>query len=527
MNNPGGYTALENGTTEPEADDPDEEEGVVELLDVVQAAVWLDDGDNYQDGGESPLLSGSLGTVLDALNSGNGVRIDGQDLGPSDDGGPTDLTTFGVNRFDVDGDGTYGADIELVADPVDSGKVARATSGGSATADYVTSSVSLPADITISDVNSSGGLTYDYYEGADNERAAPDEVILLLSDDTGTRRVVSRTWNDGDGASSSWATREVGLEITDDFGANSGRNWIEVTGPASAVNLGANLTSDADISGSSEVLAMAVARGNSDPSVSRNLDVYYRDPTVQNGEYNLTFPTACFRGETDFSAAFAWWVPVDHGNEIQSDSVEFDLGFYTEQCRHNDGSGMPTADVGTGSGFPEADLGDFTRPSPTRARARNGGANTEELAIASGSNPFASGNRADVDWAFPIEGVEWTLSYDSGAGEAAFEIAGTTVTQSSVSTGDFDGRLLVTAKANEATVGVSNLALSVGGSSVLLNGSSSIEATNDGSDRDIQYAVIDAGVDGSEDFELSGTASVSKNDGFSGDEGWAIDIFAE
>jgi predicted ribosomally synthesized peptide with SipW-like signal peptide len=36
----------------------------------------------------------------------------------------------------------------------------------------------------------------------------------------------------------------------------------------------------------------------------------------------------------------AWWLPVDHANEIQTDSVTFDLGFYTEQARHNDGSGQ-------------------------------------------------------------------------------------------------------------------------------------------------------------------------------------------
>ena len=48
----------------------------------------------------------------------------------------------------------------------------------------------------------------------------------------------------------------------------------------------------------------------------------------------------CFSGDTVHSVAFAWWVPVDHGNEIQSDSATFDLGFYTEQCRHNDGSGL-------------------------------------------------------------------------------------------------------------------------------------------------------------------------------------------
>jgi predicted ribosomally synthesized peptide with SipW-like signal peptide len=32
-----------------------------------------------------------------------------------------------------------------------------------------------------------------------------------------------------------------------------------------------------------------------------------------------------------------WWLPIDHGNQVQSDSVTFDLGFYTEQCRHNAG----------------------------------------------------------------------------------------------------------------------------------------------------------------------------------------------
>ncbi|MEF8799473.1 MAG: SipW-dependent-type signal peptide-containing protein [Halolamina sp.] len=33
-------------------------------------------------------------------------------------------------------------------------------------------------------------------------------------------------------------------------------------------------------------------------------------------------------------------LPADHANEIQSDSLSVDLTFYTEQCRHNDGSGM-------------------------------------------------------------------------------------------------------------------------------------------------------------------------------------------
>ena len=49
----------------------------------------------------------------------------------------------------------------------------------------------------------------------------------------------------------------------------------------------------------------------------------------------------CFDASTTSCFGFSWWVPVDHGNEIQSDGVTFDLGFYTEQCRRNDGAGLP------------------------------------------------------------------------------------------------------------------------------------------------------------------------------------------
>jgi hypothetical protein len=34
-----------------------------------------------------------------------------------------------------------------------------------------------------------------------------------------------------------------------------------------------------------------------------------------------------------------WWLPVDVGDAVQGDSVTLDLGFYTEQCRRNDGTG--------------------------------------------------------------------------------------------------------------------------------------------------------------------------------------------
>ena len=41
--------------------------------------------------------------------------------------------------------------------------------------------------------------------------------------------------------------------------------------------------------------------------------------------------------------ALAWELPPEAGNEAQGDTLSFDLGFYTEQARHNDGSGQASA----------------------------------------------------------------------------------------------------------------------------------------------------------------------------------------
>jgi len=72
--------------------------------------------------------------------------------------------------------------------------------------------------------------------------------------------------------------------------------------------------------------------------------------TMNAEQYGGTGEQGCFAGETVHQVSVVWWLPIDHGNQVQSDSVTFDLGFYTEQCRHNDGSGMNDEDVDDGSG---------------------------------------------------------------------------------------------------------------------------------------------------------------------------------
>jgi predicted ribosomally synthesized peptide with SipW-like signal peptide len=105
--------ASENGITEPEAEDEDEEEteprpasedsddDIVELLDELQVAVWLDNGNNFQGCGEQPLTVGSLRGVIngDAPNiANNGLRLDGRNVDglSTDPGNNTELTAYSV-----------------------------------------------------------------------------------------------------------------------------------------------------------------------------------------------------------------------------------------------------------------------------------------------------------------------------------------------------------------------------------------------------------------------------------------------
>lgn len=56
---------------------------------------------------------------------------------------------------------------------------------------------------------------------------------------------------------------------------------------------------------------------------------------VQQGSNGLLLADECFEGGTCHCINVGWEVPTSVGNVIQGDSIAFDLGFYTEQCRHN------------------------------------------------------------------------------------------------------------------------------------------------------------------------------------------------
>ena len=61
---------------------------------------------------------------------------------------------------------------------------------------------------------------------------------------------------------------------------------------------------------------------------------------IDNDEIETSADRDPFAPELNHYIGFTWYVPPEVGNEIQTDSVEFDIGFYTEQERHNSGAGL-------------------------------------------------------------------------------------------------------------------------------------------------------------------------------------------
>ncbi|OYR59347.1 choice-of-anchor W domain-containing protein [Halorubrum halodurans] len=235
------------------------------------------------------------------------------------------------------------------------------------------------------------------------------------------------------------------------------------------------------------------------------------------GEAYITGPCVCL----------FWNVPIEVGNEIQSDTLTMDFEFHAIQSRHNDGMYnpcVPSVTTRTGDGF--AKQQEFaTQQETSFARGRfgdnNGTAGAWEVAV---GPDVGSADTANYAWT-PGNTVPFSYAYD-GSGTASFTLDGVTVSSAIPAP---SGKLAITTKADEATVSVANLMLDLDGTAVTLSGPDAVSATNDGPDREVTYLVFDTdAADVANAFTVSGDVTVDVQGDYSGsDEGVAFDVSVE
>jgi hypothetical protein len=363
-------TAAENGVTEPEADDPDEdqvegegnpalkqeEEGdkTVELLDEIQTALWYDQNcNNLIDGGDGG--GGELCVQLVLDSSGSMSNTDGDDETRNAEliSGAKTLASnildenednrVGVVDFDGDADlvlsvaddedGLFGEDENGTPDSQEIDQVESAidtinTNG----------STNIGAGIDTADEDlancPSGAQTVQIVvtDGQGSVGTSPDDAV---GDDGNTDEIFA--------VGTGGATEDTLMT----FARPSNDSHVFLTEGEDTFEdvlseLGGELLSGEKVlfEGSLRDALLALTEDNGVP-----LSPPSESDFDETADPDDAAARECFMGETTQCIGFSWWLPLDHGNEVQSDSVGFDLGFYTEQCRHNTGSGMNNENV--------------------------------------------------------------------------------------------------------------------------------------------------------------------------------------
>ena len=398
-------SASENGHTEPEGEDPDEngasdstDPADVELLDEIVTRIWYDPNGNNQvdilsgkidlmlaiddsgsiDGVEQDNLIAGVNSLVSELGAAvadiqTGLLTFGDDsidnfLGLTD---PSSLPTFTAADFDFSGNTPLPAALDIADQELRNGANARAdadkvivvvTDGGPNynNLEYTAGGYEAPRGDPTDTTGFSDDDTNDQYDGgsvsdtdgpiADSEE---DETALVAESvrDLGTRIVTVNVAEDpnaaGDGLSVPFQ------QYLEDEIASSGFAYVvglgDLSGVADDIVALVTVPEEVFFQGTLREALVALA-GNDGRGIPLDGDRSTAFDEVNDPENAPDRDCFAGRGTTHY-LGFQWWVPINHANQIQSDSVAFDIGFYTEQCRHNDGAGMvPEEAVANGDG---------------------------------------------------------------------------------------------------------------------------------------------------------------------------------
>jgi hypothetical protein len=385
-------SAAENGHEEPEAADPDtvgpsdEESGPedlatsqVEILDAINTRVWYDDGDNQLESirGELDIMlaldaSGSIDGTVDTDGSEASNLVEGVeafvDALPTDGSVQIGQVVFGENndvtRFsglgpvsgysidypnNPDGNTPLPAAIDIATNEIES--------SGRSSADNVVVVFTDGAPNYENQTYSADGYTaprngdwsadnadqaYDN-AGSDESQGEQEETALVAAlARNETRLAVVNVGTPPDRTPNGAGTpKDLDVYLEDDI-ASAGF-YFEVD-PAVLASVAGNLV--AAVAVGEELIvqgtlreALTILGANDGRGIPLDGDRSTAFDELADPENDPD--RECFAGDGESHyVAFEWWLPINHANQIQGDSVSFDLGFYTEQCRHNDGRGM-------------------------------------------------------------------------------------------------------------------------------------------------------------------------------------------
>jgi Mg-chelatase subunit ChlD len=366
----------ENGENEPEAADgdsvgPADEEGStadgddlstaqVELLDAIQTMFWYDeDGDNvYEPGGVAGQVD--VVVVLDRSNSmtfqagkfqgaKDGAKLLVDELDDDDQGGlvsfasgvTTDQSLVlmnAANKTDLKGDiqGLTAGGNTDIAGGINAAQTELDANGRADAA---------PVIVLLSDGEQT--VSGDPVAAANNAKAAGIRIFSIAygtdADDATLQDIASpgdfRNAEQIDEIQQVFAEIARAIEGEKCFLSGSLRETLGVLNSSAPGSQVTGVPLDGNRA-EGDFVEVGGDDSDNDGTVDSNLtldpnagtDIVADPPTAEGRD--------CYVNSTTNAIGFAWWLPVDHANEIQTDSVSFDLGFYTEQCRHNTGAGQ-------------------------------------------------------------------------------------------------------------------------------------------------------------------------------------------
>jgi predicted ribosomally synthesized peptide with SipW-like signal peptide len=333
----------QNGYNDPEmaaldelglpTDDP---AGEGQLADAIQAKVWYDDNcDNIHQADGSGEDSGGVDVMLSidtsgSMGSGSGSKMEDAKaaaLNFVDNLGPNDR--IGLVTFDSSGSLVQGLTLDhsLVADDLQPGS-AGITAGGRTMMD--------------------AGVDLAANELTANDRGV-DQVIILLGD--GQPNESARPGNDdvqnaidaaADAKNAGITVFTIGLDVSS--GSTAQNTLITMASTDNGTTLYYDTPTGADLDAIYAQISSVILTGEAVIAEGSLRDVLTELSAGIPLDANLDDENrVCFTNSVTRCLGFEWELPFEVGNEVQSDSVAFAVGFAAEQCRHNDGETNPFA----------------------------------------------------------------------------------------------------------------------------------------------------------------------------------------